>query len=197
MGGSRKVGWILTFEEPGGRIPGISARRARARSRKDCRRRTTTDLAPGDASMPSPATRRRRTSPITTIAAARLFASSSLAVAGLLLAGGSGLVGCDNDSGRADKAVEADIRAGKPERGEQAINKGFQKAASEKSASPATAVQANVLLAQAKVEQARLILNEVDRNELTIARLVGEINDLGHQVQSHNTVIAGYKELSP
>src|SRR4051812_10098735 len=112
--------------------------------------------------MPSPATRRCRT------AAARLFASSSLAVAGLVLAGGSGLVGCGNDTGRADKAGEADTRAGRPERGEKAINAGFQKAASERSASPGSSAEAKPLLAQAKVEQARQVLEEVNRNELTI-----------------------------
>lgn len=125
--------------------------------------------------------------------AAVLFAASALAVAGLMFAG----VGCEGDTQRADKSVADKIHEAENERGEAAISKGFQQAAADTKASPAASANAKLLLAQAEVEQARTVNNEVMRNELAIARLVNDITDIAGQIQANNTAIAGYQKLAP
>jgi hypothetical protein len=105
--------------------------------------------------------------------------------------------GCENDSERADKDVQRNINDVAAERGDAAIQKGLQKAVAAKNASPAVAANAKVLLAQAQVEQARQILRSAAQDDLVIERLTAEITDLAHQVNTNNTVVAGYQELSP
>jgi hypothetical protein len=112
----------------------------------------------------------------------------------------SGLVfitGCENDSERADKDVQRNINDAAAERGDAAIQKGLQKAATAKNASPAMSANAKILLAQAQVEQARTILLSAAQDDFGIQRLAGEISDLAHQVSTNNTVVAGYQERSP
>jgi hypothetical protein len=59
-----------------------------------------------------------------------------------------GAAGCDNDTQRADKAVEASLHAAQPERGQAAIAGGFKQASQEPGASPAALAHAKVLLAR-------------------------------------------------
>jgi hypothetical protein len=106
-------------------------------------------------------------------------------------------VGCERPVERADKEVQKNIEAARAARGEGAITAGLQKAAANTAASSATSVQAKTLLAQAEVEQARIVLSDVDRTDLAIARLAAEITDIGEQVRTNNALIAGYLELSP
>jgi hypothetical protein len=121
-----------------------------------------------------------------------MFAASCVAVSGLVF-----VVGCENDSERADKDVQRNINGAAAERGDAAIQKGLQKAVASKNASPAVSANAKVLLAQAQVEQAREVLRTAAQDDLVIERLVAEITDLAHQVNTNNTVVAGYQELSP
>ena len=117
--------------------------------------------------MPSPAARRSVRS-AAHVSAARLLAASCLAVGGFLACWS--ITGCDSDTERADKDVQRNIKAAQSERGESAVQKGFQKAAAVKNASPTASINAKVLLARAQVEQARQILRGVAQDDLTIAR---------------------------
>src|SRR5687767_8876194 len=105
-------------------------------------------------------------------------------------------LGCESEAERATKAVEQGVRDAQNERGEKAIAAGFQKAAAETKASPAASAHAKVLLAQAEAEQARSILQHVNRNEVATARLVGEIGDIANQVHRINTIVAGFEKMS-
>jgi hypothetical protein len=130
--------------------------------------------------MPAPARTRQ---------SAALFASSCLAVAGLI-------AGCDTETGQADKAVEKSLIENSSKRGGEAVA-GLQKASQEANASPGATAHAKTLLAQAKIEQARSSMTEAEQSSVAINRLVSEINDIAVQIRTNNTIIAGYQELSP
>jgi hypothetical protein len=113
------------------------------------------------------------------------------------LSGFAFVTGCENDSERADRDVQRNINDAAAERGDAAIQKGLQKAAKTANASPGVAANAKVMLAQAQVDQARQVLRSAAQDDLVIERLAAEISDLAHQVNTNNTVVAGYQELSP
>lgn len=123
---------------------------------------------------------------------------AGLAVSSLGLA-----VGCDSDSGKADKEVDIAIQtaetkaaAGTPDGLAAAIAE-LEKAAGNSVASLPSQAQAKAILAQAELTAANQLLRKVDAGEVAIAGKLDEIGILGDRIEAGNLLNTAYAKREP
>ena len=121
-----------------------------------------------------------------------------LAVACLSLAGPQ--VGCDRDEGDASVRQLTDEAAQSTEtavKSAPTVPAALEKAVGVQNASPTVKIDALAQLAEAKIERAVGLFNDIDRSEVEVLRLIAEVNRLGARIQSNNTLVAGLSALNP
>lgn len=127
--------------------------------------------------MPAPWKRRK----IALAAACSVAAALSLAA------------GCDASRANSDRAVQAQMKTagGGPEAVES-----LKTASQNNSASEGIRASAKLMLGQAEIAGAREKIRQIDRREVEIVRLLGEIRSVAGRIETNNQVAAAYKQLA-
>lgn len=123
------------------------------------------------------------------------FSASCFSVACLLN------TGCKRPVEQADASVQKAMASAEAERAkgrptDPVVLTAYQKAASEQAASPAVQIRAKIASADAEVRAAHALIQEIERDEIPVTRLIGQIAEIGRKVRANNALAAGYQELA-
>lgn len=116
------------------------------------------------------------------------------------------LGGCKTDVEKADEAVRADMSSATEELEKGGANAAgsavtaLQKATGTKGTSLPTQIESNRLLAQSELDAAEALINSADgiaSRQVSIARLIGDMDTLASEINGNNVYVAGYRGFEP